>query len=81
MNGKDWHLPRSKPKLLLMKTNYYLVDFKHPNCVPTFLFVSTCVVVILNVIQSYILSGIHFLTNFYILKVSILQKINECMHS
>jgi len=38
MSGKDWHLSRSKPKLLLllMKTNFYLVDLTCSNCVPTF---------------------------------------------
>ena len=49
MNGKDWHPSRSKPKLLLlMKTNFYLVDLVLSNCVPTFQTLSTCIVIILN---------------------------------
>gem|GEM_PF-4259759 len=31
-----------------MKTNFYLVDYLHSNCVPTFVFSSTRIVVISN---------------------------------
>jgi len=35
MKGKDWRPSLSIPKLLLlMKTNFYLVDLIYSNCVP-----------------------------------------------
>jgi len=65
MNGKDWHLSRSKPKLLLlMKTNFYLVDLVLSNCVPTFKTFSTCIVTILNVKHSHLFQEKYVFNNF-----------------